>query len=322
MAKRVKRSAAPRALQFGDLPPEQCDPERSRVAIIPVPYDGTSTYQKGADRGPEAIVAASAQVELHDIETSSEVYRAGIHTELPVTESASPERMTAAVRERVAAALSASRFPVLLGGEHSVSLGAVQACAERYPGLSVLQLDAHTDLRPEYHGSPFNHACVMARVRELCPIVQVGIRSMDAAERSSLDLRRVFFAEGIVASAVRARRLAGLRQGLRRRGWMREALRHLGARVYVTVDLDVFDPSVLPSTGTPEPGGLDWYEVTAFLRLVAEQREVVGFDVVELCPGDNPASDFLAARLVYKLLSYRFGRGTDQSYRSEPEETT
>ena len=312
MAKGTKSRTAPRAPQFGDLPEEYCDPERSRVAVIPVPYDGTSTWQKGADRGPAAIVDASAQVELHDIETSSEVYRVGIHTEPPVTESRSPERMTEAVRERVAAALAASRFPVLLGGEHSVSLGAVQACLARYPDLSVLQLDAHTDLRSEYHGSPYNHACVMARVRELCPIVQAGIRSMDAAERSSVDTRRVFFAEGIAAAAVRARRLAGLRQGLRRRGWMRQALGHLGARVYVTVDLDVFDPSIVPSTGTPEPGGLGWYEVTAFLRLVAERREVVGFDVVELCPGDNPASDFLAAKLVYKLLSYRFGHSTDQ----------
>ena len=271
-----------------------------------MPYDGTSTWQKGADRGPAAIVAASAQVELYDIETSSEVYRVGIHTQEPLTEAGTPEGMTAAVRERVEAALASSRFPVLLGGEHSVSLGAVQACAGRYPGLSVLQLDAHTDLRPEYQGSPFNHACVMARVRELCPIVQVGIRSMDVAEKATLDPARVFFAEGITGRADAARRLAGMRSAFARRSWMREALRLLGPRVYVTVDLDVFDPSVLPSTGTPEPGGLDWYEVTALLRLVAESREVVGFDVVELCPGDNPASDFLAAKLVYKLLSYRF----------------
>jgi agmatinase len=292
--------------QFGDLPPEHCDAARSRVAVIPVPYDGTSTWQKGADRGPDAIVAASAQVELHDIETSSEVFRVGIHTERPVLEGRSPERMTEAVRERVSAALGASRFPVLLGGEHSVSLGAVQACVARFPDLSVLQLDAHTDLRAEYHGSRFNHACVMARVKELCPIVQVGIRSADASERTGLDERRVFYGESIASASARARRAAGVGRELLRGRWMRQALRLLTGRVYLTVDLDVFDPSVVPSTGTPEPGGLDWYEVTAFLRLVLERREVVGFDVVELCPGDNPASDFLAAKLVYKLLSYRF----------------
>jgi agmatinase len=306
LAKRAKgRPAAEPVAQFGDLPEEYCDPTRAAVAVIPVPYDGTSTWQKGADRGPDAIVAASAQVELYDIETDSEAYRVGIHTQQPVAEARSPELMTAAVRERVAGVLSESRFPVVLGGEHSVSLGAVQACRERHPDLSVLQLDAHTDLRAEYHGSPYNHACVMARVQELCPIVQVGIRSMDREEAPSLDRRRVFFAEGIASAALSARRLAGIRSPLARRSWMREAVRLLGPRVYVTVDLDVFDPSVLPATGTPEPGGLEWYDVTAFLRLVAEAREIVGFDVVELCPGGNPASDFLAAKLVYKLLSYR-----------------
>jgi agmatinase len=279
--------------------------------ILPVPYDGTSTWQKGAKRGPAALIAASSQVELLDIETNNEVYRLGIHTEAAVEVSGGPERIVERVRDRVAAILDRSRLPVVLGGEHSVSLGAIRACAERTPSLGVLQLDAHADLRPEYQGSPYNHACVMARVSEICPLVQVGIRSMDRSERQAADMGRLFLAEDIKGHALEARRLTGLRgYGRGYRGsWMRRALDLLPPTVYLTIDLDVFDPAYVPSTGTPEPGGLDWYEVTAFLRLVARWRSIVGFDVVELCPGQNPASDFLAAKLVYKVLSYRYQWG-------------
>jgi len=275
---------------FGDLPEPFGDPARARVAIIPVPYDGTSTWLKGADRGPAAILEASAHLELYDLETSSEPYRCGILTDPPVTEAGSPELMARAVEQRVSGHLEARRFPVVLGGEHSVSIGAMRAAAARCPDLSFLQLDAHTDLRPEYEGSRYNHACVMARARELGPIVQVGVRSMDASEQKDLDPRRVFFAE----------RLRG------RRGWAREVVRRLSRRVYLTLDLDVLDPAFMPSTGTPEPGGLDWYQVLELLRLLCRRRELVGFDLVELAPSGNRAPDFLAAKLVYKLLAYRF----------------
>jgi len=281
------RSADPPA-GFGDLPAAYRDRERARVAVIPVPYDGTSTWLKGADRGPQAILDASAHLELYDIETESEPYRLGIWTDEPVSEGSSPEAMVQAVEARVAGHLAAGRFPVVLGGEHSVTAGAVRAVARHHPGVSVLQLDAHTDLREEYEGSPYNHACVMARVRELAPIVQVGIRSMDAAERASLDLSRVFFAERI--------------QG--RRDWIDGVLALLGPQVYLTFDLDALDPSIMPSTGTPEPGGLSWYETLELLARVG--HELVGFDVVELAPSANRAPDFLAAKLVYKLLAYRF----------------
>jgi agmatinase len=279
-----------RPAPFGDLPAPYDDPARARIAIIPVPYDGTSTWLKGADRGPEAIIEASSHLELYDIETGTEPYRHGILTDPPVTEAGSPEDMVRAVEARVAAHLEAGRFPVVLGGEHSVAIGAIRAAAGRYPGLSVLQLDAHTDLRPEYEGSRCNHACVMARARELAPIVQVGIRSMDVSEREGLDPRRVFYAE----------RLRG------RRGWARQVLRRLGRQVYLTLDLDVLDPSSMPSTGTPEPGGLDWHQVLELVRRVCRERELVGCDVVELAPSSNRAPDFLAAKLVYKLLAYRF----------------
>ncbi len=274
---------------FGDLPEPFADPARARVAIVPVPYDGTSTWLKGANRGPEAIIDASAHLELYDIETGTEPYRRGILTDPPVSEGSTPEAMARAVEERVAGHLEAGRLPVVLGGEHSVAIGAMRAVAARYGRVSFLQLDAHADLRPEYEGSRYNHACVMARARELGPIVQVGIRSMDISEKEGLDPRRVFYAE----------RLQG------RRGWARQVARRLTARVYLTVDLDVLDPAFLPSTGTPEPGGLGWYQLLELAALVCRRRELVGFDVVELAPSGARAPDFLAAKLVYKLLAYR-----------------
>jgi agmatinase len=275
---------------YADLPPEYCSLESSRVALVPVPYDETSTWIKGAERGPAALIDASANMELYDIETDCEVCRVGIYTDAPVDAPGPPETMVSAVQERVRGHLDAGRFPVVVGGEHTVSIGAVRACAERYPGLSVLQLDAHADLRTEYLGSPYNHACVMARIAESCPIVQVGVRSMDASERSAVVPQRVFLAESIHG----------------RREWFPRVVELLGPRVYVTLDLDVLDPSVMPSTGTPEPGGLGWYDVLGITRAVFAQREVVGFDVVELCPGAGRAADFTAARLLYKLLAYRF----------------
>jgi agmatinase len=276
---------------FGGLPPQYSGAADSRIVIVPVPYDGTSTWVKGADKGPAAILKASANLELYDIETDSQVYLDGICTDEAVTEDRSPEAMIEAVRRRVQGHLANRKLTVVVGGEHSVSVGAVQAHVGRYPGLSVLQLDAHSDLRDEYEGSKFNHACVMARIRELCPIVQVGIRSMDISEKPALDEDRVFFAEKIHDSLA----------------WMDEAVARLTEQVYITIDLDVFDPAIMPSTGTPEPGGLMWYDVLALVRAVCRQRTVVGFDVVEMCPVEtNWAPEFLAAKLIYKILSYRF----------------
>ena len=276
---------------FGALPPEYCGSSDSRVVIVPVPYDRTSTWVKGADKGPGAIIKASANVELYDIETDSQVYLNGIFTDEAVTSDLAPAEMVEAVRHRVQGHLANHKLAVVVGGEHSVSIGAVQAYVGRYPGMSVLQLDAHTDLRDEYEGSKYNHACVMARIRELCPIVQVGIRSMDIDEKPALAQGRVFFAEDIHGSLA----------------WIDKVAARLTEQVYITIDLDVFDPSIMPSTGTPEPGGLLWYDVLALLKAVCRRRTVVGFDVVELCPVEaNWAPDFLAAKLIYKILSYVF----------------
>ncbi|MBF0216193.1 MAG: agmatinase [Candidatus Omnitrophica bacterium] len=278
---------------FGDDEGGSRDLENSGIVIVPVPYDKTSTWMKGADKGPFSILEASPNLEFYDIETDREVFRKGIYTAKPVRSDASAEKMSKAVRDEVLKYHALGKFVVLLGGEHSVSIGAIQAFALRVKDLTILQLDAHADLREEYEGSKFNHACVMARAREICPIVQVGIRSMSLGEKDGIDRKRVFLAEDIAVDPKRA--------------WMDKVINRLTGNVYVTIDLDVFDPSIMPSTGTPEPGGLGWYDVTALLRKVAEKKNIVGFDCVELCPNANDkAPDFLAAKLVYKLLSYVF----------------
>jgi len=276
---------------FGDLPKEFSGYEKAKIAILPVPYDGTSTWGKGADKGPAAIIEASANMELYDIETDSIVCEKGIFTDEPVNESQSPKKMAIAVEQGVKKHLSSGKFVVLIGGEHSASIGAVKAHAAHFKDLCVLQLDAHTDLRPEYLGSNYNHACAMARVKEICPIVQVGIRSMDSAEKKFLDRKRVFFWE----------------QGKKEKNWKKKAVSLLSKNVYITFDLDAFDPGIMPSTGTPEPGGMLWQEALDLLKEVALKKNIVGFDVVELCPNQyNKAPDFLAAKLIYKLLSYKF----------------
>jgi agmatinase len=276
---------------YGDLPEAYSDKNKSAAVIVPVPYDNTSTWIKGADKGPQALIEASANMELYDIETGTEVYKYGIYTDVPVLISGRPELMIPAVKERIHSWMEMNKFVITIGGEHSITIGSVAAHLSKYPDLSVLQLDAHTDLRPEYLGSKYNHACTMSRIREFCPITQVGIRSMDIIEIDYIKPDRVFFAEEIIHSD----------------GWIEEVVQTLNNQIYLTIDLDVFDPSIMPSTGTPEPGGLDWYRVLELLRRVIEKKELMGFDIVELCPDkNNKAPDFLASKLLYKILTYKF----------------
>ncbi len=276
---------------FGGLERQYCRLDDAAIAIVPAAYDLTSTWVKGADKGPDAILDASANMELYDIETDTEVFRKGIFTAPTIRGRWRPEKMVEIVEEKVAGYLARDKFTVLIGGEHSVSVGSVKAHAAKVDGLCVLQLDAHTDLRDGYEGSKYNHACVMARVKELCPIVQVGIRSMDSGEKKFIDKSRVFFAEDIYGKT----------------NWIEKVVNMLSEKVYITIDLDVFDPSIMPSTGTPEPGGLLWYDVLKLLKRVSSRRTIVGFDVVEMCPNkQNKAPDFMAAKLIYKLLSYIF----------------
>ncbi len=279
---------------FGDFEERYTDYGTAEIAILPVPYDGTSTWIKGADKGPWALLEASFNMEFYDLETGTEVFRRGIATLDAVTENVSPEAMTDEVERRMDAILADGKFPVVLGGEHSVSVGAFRAMAKRYGEFSILQLDAHSDMREEYEGSRYNHACVMARGKEIAAsLAQVGIRSSAAEEKVNIDPQRIFYAHDIKESGGTT--------------WMYEVSQMLGDRVYVTIDLDVLDPAYMPSTGTPEPDGLTYREVLNLLRLINERHHIVGLDVVELCPNEgNKAPDFLAAKLVYQLLSLRF----------------
>jgi len=263
----------------------------SGIIIVPVPYDETSTWMKGSDKGPDAIMEASVNLEFYDVETATEVHKKGIHTISAVNEKRSPEALVTAVYEKVMNLLRDQKFPVIVGGNHTVSIGSVKAFSEYFRDLSILQLDAHSDLRQEYEGSRFNHACTMARAREYAPIVQVGVRSMSVDELPYAEKERIFFAHELYYDKT----------------LYSKAIDRLTGNVYITIDLDVFDPSLLPSTGTPEPGGPGYYELMHFLREVAGKKNIVGFDVVELCPSqENKTSDFIAAKVIYQLLSYIF----------------
>jgi len=268
--------------------------DQARVLILPIPYDQTVSYRPGTREGPRAIITASQEGETYDEELDQETYQIGIHTlrELEPVMSG-PQEMIASVQKRASELLQQEKFLVTLGGEHSLSLGLVQAFKERYPSLSVLQLDAHADLRDSYQGSPFSHASVMRRIQEIAPTVQVGVRSLSREESQLIKERGlpVYFARETQGGD----------------DWMEKAIEKLSPQVYLTIDLDALDPSIMPSVANPEPGGLSWEQILRFLRLLSINREVIGFDVMELCPiPGNIAPDFLAARLIYRLLGYIF----------------
>lgn len=277
-------------LNFGDIPKQFSGYKNSKIVILPVPFDKTSSWIKGADKGPQAIISASANMELYDIETKSEVYKKGIFTEKEILSFSSSE-MVNCVYRKVKTLLNNKKFVVTLGGEHSVSIGAIRAHNDIFPNMSILHLDAHIDRRNIYQGNKYNHACVIARAGEAVKnIISVGARSMDLPEAEKINSSKVFFARNIYKTS----------------GWIKTAVNRLTKNVYITIDLDVFDPSIMPSTGTPEPGGLNWYQVTDFLKYVSRNKNIAGFDIVELCPSENKAPDFTAAKLIYKLLSYKF----------------
>ena len=276
---------------FAGIDAQYAQKETAAVWLQSIPYDGTSTWGKGADKAFPAFLEAAENMELYDIETDSEVYKNGIYILPEITENHSPEKVFETVYQNTKQLLKARRFLTFFGGEHSVSIGIIKAFYEKYPDLSVLHLDAHADLRPEYLGTPYNHACALHDASRHTNLVQVGIRSMDRTELPFLNRKQCWFAEDI----------AGYHH------WMEKALQQLSDPVYITLDLDVFDPSIMPSTGTPEPGGLDWITIIRFLKKVFQQKKVVGFDMVELAPVPYfKAPDFLAAKLYYKMLSYQF----------------
>ena len=276
---------------FLALTPEQSAPETASVALIPVPYDSTTSYRGGARDGPSGIIAASAQMEDYDPELDLDVAALGIYT-LPALEPhmGGPERMAQRVRDAVASCMAPGRVVGVLGGEHSLTAGSVQAHFDAFPSMTVLYLDAHADLRDEYQGTQWGHASGARRVHDLCPLALAGVRSLSLEERDFIRNNNVPVwpcpADGGLLPAD-------------------EILAALGDDVYVSVDLDVFDPSLMAAVGTPEPGGLNWRQVTSLLRSVAENRRIVGFDVCELSPAEGPtACTYTAARLVAKLAAY------------------
>ncbi|MDA8993558.1 agmatinase [Flavobacteriaceae bacterium] len=276
---------------YANIPESFSRKENSKIVLLPVPYDGTSTWQKGADQGPQAFLEASENMELYDIETASEVYKQGIYLAPAITENSSPEAMVNAVYATTKEFIKKNKFVTLFGGEHSVSIGSIRAFNDCFQNLTVVHIDAHADLRKEYEGTPYNHACAVHEASQKTNLIQIAIRSMDAIEKTYMNEEKTYFAHEMSDDI----------------GWTDTALDQMTQNVFITFDLDAFDPSILPSTGTPEPGGLFWYETLSFLKQIFEEKNVVGFDIVELCPNPHDkSSDFLAAKLYYKMLSYKF----------------
>jgi agmatinase len=276
---------------YAGISPEFAARNHANILLQSIPYDGTSTWGKGADKGFEAFMDASENLELYDIETDSEVYKQGIHLLDKSPSFVSPEQMFQYTYTNTQSLLKEGKFLTFFGGEHSISIGLIKAHYEHYEKLSVLQIDAHADLRPCYEGTPYNHACALYDASKNTNLVQVGIRSMDISEKKHMNYNNVFFAHDINSDGL----------------WEEEALNKLSKNVYITFDLDALDPSIMPATGTPEPGGLDWYLTTKFLKKVFEKKNVVGFDIVELAPIEGfHAPQFVAAKLYYKMLSYKF----------------
>ena len=278
---------------FLALPEEQSRMDRARVVILPVPYDSTTSFRSGARDGPRAIIEASYNLEDYDPELDADVAQVGIYT-APLLEPhmEGPSYMVERVRNAVYPFLQQGKLVALLGGEHSISTGSVKALIDYYPNLSVLFLDAHADMRDEYMGTGWGHASVARRISEICSLVQIGVRSL------SLEEREFIRGKGINTFAWQSHDMSMAPH-------VQEIIGLLSPEVYISVDLDVFDPSIMSAVGTPEPGGMDWFGVTSLLRAVAEERHIVGFDVTELSPGEGPtACAYTAAKLVYKLLAY------------------
>ena len=276
---------------FGGISEILADYKFAEILLQSIPYDGTSTWIKGADKGFDAFIEASENMELYDIETDSEVYKKGIHILDEISENSSPEKAFKEVYKKTKELLKSNKYLTFFGGEHSISIGIIKAFYEKYNNLTVVQLDAHADLRASYLDSPFNHACALYDASKNTNLIQIGIRSMDISEKENMDFSNVFFAEEMYQN----------------NSWMEKSISKMTNDVYITLDLDVFDPSIMPSTGTPEPGGMLWNEIIIFLNKLFTKKNVVGFDIVELAPIENiVAPNYLVAKLYYKMLSYKF----------------
>jgi agmatinase len=273
---------------------------KAQVVILPIPFEATTTYRRGCENGPSAILHASQQVEYYDEELEQEIWPVGIYTHDPVADTrgehpVSSEMMLAATEATVSKLIGDGKFVIGLGGEHSITAGIVEAYrkASSEP-FTVVQIDAHGDLRHEYEGSIHNHACVMRRIVDMgLPTLQIGIRSICREEADLIKSKPL--------SVFRAREIA------LQPDWMARALASIQtSKVFFTIDLDGIDPTLMPGVGTPEPGGLNWYSLISFIRQVFERHDVIGCDVMELAPiTDSVVSEFTAAKLVYKLIGYQ-----------------
>jgi len=279
---------------FGALEQDAASFDRAGAVVLPVPFERTTSYVPGTKNGPREIIAASGQVELYDEELGREICDIGIHT-LPAMESpfASTDDAFAEMRRVAAWLAGAGKFFVALGGEHALTAPLVAGVADVHPGVSVLQIDAHADLRESYMGDRHSHASAMRRVLEYAPTVQVAIRNLSAPEAEAIPgLETTVFYDWNMRDDP---------------AWITRVVEALGEKVYITIDCDGIDPAIMPAVGTPEPGGLSWRETLTLLKLVMTKKTVVAADVVELCPIPGfVAPNFLAARLVYKLIGYRF----------------
>ncbi len=290
------------SLQFLNLSPEESELSKARFVVVPVPFDSATSYKSGARDGPQQILLASPQLEFYDEETGTEPWKYGIHTINPVEPVLSFELMAQKIKQVVSTVLKEKKIPVLIGGDHSVSIGAIEAIAERYDKkINIIQFDAHTDLRDEYQGSAYSHACVIRRVWGLGNVIQVGIRSVP---KEDIEFLASHDRPPIWARDVNEDRASALQRLISMlKPWP----------CYVTIDLDCFDPSIMPGVGTPEPGGLLWWDMLAFLKTIVRHSSVCGFDVVELCPLPGyHACEFTSARLIYKFLSYMTAK--DEGY--------
>ena len=290
-------------IQFGGNDAGNVDYDRARVVIIPAPYDRTVTYRKGAAGGPAAIIEASQYMEIFDEEFSQEMNKMVIHTLEPLDIlKAEPKDAVNGVYEAVKRVVADNKLPVVLGGEHSVSIGAVKAVKEMHNDITVVHFDAHYDMRDEYAGSKYNHACVGRRMSEMAPVVQFGVRSVSKEEKDFLN----------TATNVKSISTYSI---LDDPAWYIKALELIGEKIYLTIDLDVLDPAIMPAVGVPEPGGFAWYMFLDILKKIMSRSKVVGFDVVELAPLDgNVSPDYLASRLVYKLIAYESYYRTKNKY--------
>jgi agmatinase len=283
-------------LQFGGAMPVMRSFDDSRVVILPVPVDRTTSYVGGTRNGPHEILQASSHMELWDEEVGADVHDVGIFTlpemELPFGELAP---LMGEIRRVASEVLRRDKFLVTLGGEHSITPPLVEAAAAAHPGLSVLQIDAHADLRDCYMGTPHNHACAMRRSLAFAPLTQVGIRSMSTEEaKDAPSLNTTIFYDATMRKDPR---------------WVDAVVETLKDPVYITIDVDGLDPAIMPATGTPEPGGLSWYEILALLRATFTRKRVVACDLVELSPLPGLAApNFLCAKLVYKMLTYKYAQ--------------